>query len=314
MARVIVVGSVNVDRVIRCRTLPAAGETVIAQARTDGFGGKGGNQAAAAAQLGAETWLIAAVGDDAVGRDALDDIARYGVHVDRVRPIHGKATGEAIVVVDDHGENLIVVVPGANAALAAADVAADLAGLSLVADDVVLSSAEIGDDCVRAAATACASAGARLVYNLAPARPLADWACAPHVVLVVNEIESTQVSGAATAAQALVELAERVGAVVVTRGERGARLAQGRSRLDLPAPAVDAVDSTGAGDAFCGALAAELAVGCPLTDAVATATAAGSIAVTAAGARGALATRASPALPRHRAGPALPRHVGRRTR
>jgi ribokinase len=289
---VIVVGSVNADRVIRCRSLPAAGETVVAHGRTDGFGGKGGNQAAAAAQLGAETWLIAAVGDDAAGRDAAEDLAQYGVHVDLMRTVHGVTTGEAVVVVEDDGENLIVVVPGANAVLSAGDVAADLASLGLAVDDVVLISAEIAEDCVRAVIMACSAAGARVVYNLAPARPLADWACAPHVVLVVNELESIQVSGAGTAALALIALAERVGAVVVTRGKRGARMTQGRVGLELSAPRVDVVDTTGAGDAFCGALAADLAAERRLTDAVATATAAGSIAVTGAGARGSLATRA----------------------
>jgi ribokinase len=293
VGRVVVVGSVNVDRVARVGALPGAGETVIAASVSLGFGGKGGNQAAAAARLGAATWMIAAIGDDAAGSSALADLVTHGVRVERVRRPAGTPTGEAIVVVDDHGENLIVVVPGANALLSGANVTADLGALDLGVDDVVLTSAEINDDCLAAAETVVRRFGSRIVLNLAPARPLAEWMCAPHVVLVVNEPESMQVSGASSPTAALDSLASRVGAVVVTRGSHGAALAQGGTVLELAAPAVDVVDSTGAGDALCGALAAELAIGRQLAAAVRTGVLAGAVAVTAAGARGALATRAA---------------------
>jgi ribokinase len=291
VGRVVVVGSLNVDRVMRVSGLPTAGETVIARSASIGFGGKGGNQAAAAARLGAATWMVAAVGDDVAGSDTLADLIAHGVRVEHVRRLAGESTGEAVVVVDDHGENLIVVVPGANARLAGTNIMAALDALELGADDVVLTCAEISDDCLEVAASVSSRASARMVLNLAPARPLAQWMCAPHVVLVVNELESVQVSGARSPSSALDSLGSRVGAVVVTRGAEGAVVVEDGSLTEVTAPRVNVLDTTGAGDALCGALAADLAEGCSLLEAVHTGVRAGAIAVTALGARGALATR-----------------------
>lgn len=289
MSRVIVVGSVNVDQIIRCPTLPAAGETVLARRRTEGFGGKGGNQAAAAARMGAETWLIAAVGEDAAGSRAVADLERFGVRTDHVHRRAGADTGEALVAVDDLGENLIIVVPGANALLTGADVTAALADLALDPSDVVLTNGEVSEECGRAAARSCAAVGARLIYNLAPARSLGSWPRLARTTLVLNEVELVRVAGGGPAAEAA--LAAQVDSVLITRGSRGARLLDGDGAADIAAPAVDLVDSTGAGDAFCGGLAAELAGGRYLRAAATAATYAGSFAVTAIGARGALPTR-----------------------
>lgn len=273
------------------RSLPVPGETVIATSALPGFGGKGANQAAAAARLGARTCIVAAVGTDEDGTAAVADLRQNGVAVDRVRRIPHVLTGEAIVLVGDSGENLIVVVPGANGRLTGADVAADLRALALAPDDVVLSSAEVGDDCVSAAAEAAAAVGARIVLNLAPVRALADWMLTPHTVLVLNEVEAVQVTGSGSAAAALELLAGRAGAVVVTRAARGALAAQCGRVIEVGAPRVRAVDSTGAGDALCGAVAADLAYGRPFADAVRTGVLAGAVAVTGLGARGCLATR-----------------------
>jgi ribokinase len=292
VGRVIVVGSVNTDRVIRMQTLPLPGETVVARATSSGFGGKGANQAVVAATLGARTSLVAAIGADAAGSAAIADLREHGVAIDQVRRIPEELTGEAIVYVADDGENLIVVIPGANARLTGLDVEADLSALALEPSDVVLTCAEVSDDCLRAAVFAASGACARIVLNLAPARPLADWMLTRQTVFVLNEIEAAQVAQARSAAAALDLLVAQAGAVVVTRGAQGALVAHGKQVIDMPAPRVRLVDSTGAGDALCGAIAADLAEGASLAEAARTGVRAGAVAVTALGARGAIATRA----------------------
>jgi ribokinase len=292
VGRVIVVGSVNTDRVIRMQTLPVPGETVIARATSSGFGGKGANQAVVAATLGARTSLVAAIGADAAGSAAIADLREHGVGIDLVRRIPEELTGEAIVCVADDGENLIVVIPGANACLTGLDVAADLSALALEPSDVVLTCAEVSDDCLRAAVSKASAACARIVLNLAPARALADWMLTRHAVIVLNEVEAAQVTRARSASAALDLLGAQVRAVVLTRGPLGALAADSGQVIEVPAPRVRLVDSTGAGDALCGAIAAELAGGAFFADAVRTGVRAGAIAVTAPGARGAIATRA----------------------
>lgn len=291
MGRVMVVGSVNRDWSLRCSRLPRPGETALASRVTDGFGGKGGNQAVAAASLGADTWLLAVVGADDTGTSAVTDLFRHGVHADAVLTRSGAVSGMAMVVVDDAGENLIVVAPGANAALDEAHVAAALDEFSPDAADVVLVSAEVDEACVAAAARACAATGARLLYNVAPARPIRDDEAMATAVLIVNEVEAVQVTGTCDVNAAVQRLRTRSAPAIVTRGARGATLVAGGTVHTVPAEAVPVVDTTGAGDAFCGAVAADLAAGADLSTAVETAVAAAAISVQAAGARGALARR-----------------------
>lgn len=305
--RVICVGSINVDDVIECGTLPRPGETVLARGNHLGFGGKGANQAAAAARFGAVTCMVGAVGDDPDGAAARDDLAGWGVDTAHVKIVAGRRTGRALVLLDDHGENAIAVVSGANADLTAGDVTAALDALEPTGDDVVLVGAEIPPPCVDAAARTATATGSWLLHNLAPARELLAAVTGPRAVLVVNEIEALQVAGVeAVNARADLDavhafnafdavwdvLLGRVGHVVVTRGSRGAETrAAGGDRVEVPAARVEAVDTTGAGDAFCGAFAAVLAGGGGVADALRLAVAAGGVAVTAAGARGALARR-----------------------
>lgn len=291
MSEVVVLGSVNIDHIVTCAALPRPGETVLATAHSRRFGGKGGNQAAAAARLGAPTSLVAAIGDDVAGGQALADLSRYGVDVARVVTKTGAGTGEATVLVDDHGQNLIVVLPGANALLDSADVVAALGAKGLARSDALLASAEVSDECVAVAAQSASENGCRLIYNLAPARPLPRWLPDVETILVLNEGEAMQITGAGSSSAALETLASVIQTVVVTCGGDGVKVADGRERFALPAARVQVVDSTGAGDAFCGALAADLARGVALSDAVATAVWAGGVAVTALGARGALASR-----------------------
>lgn len=284
VGRVVVVGSVNVDRTLSCPHLPAPGETVLAEAAVVGFGGKGGNQAVAAART-APTALVAAVGDDQAGRDALADLSAAGVDVTEVRALARTPTGQATVLVDAHGENAIVVLGGANAALAGPDVATALGRLDLQSTDVVLSSAEVPGTCAAATARACAASGATWVHNLAPYRAPEPWwrELPPHLVL--NRVEAEQATGEPDPERAAIALARHLPWVVVTLGPRGALLARAGHVAAFAAPAVAVVDSTGAGDAFCGALVAALAGGAALPGAVTAAVATGALAVTTPGAR-----------------------------
>ncbi|MFJ2581994.1 ribokinase [Kitasatospora aureofaciens] len=301
VGRVVVIGSVNVDRILRCPMLPSPGETVLAMDATQGFGGKGANQAVAAARMGAATQLVAKVGADADGRAALADLRNADVDTGAVLTDPAAPTGQAIVMVDPDGENSIVVVPGANACLTAAEVTAALAAVRLLPRDVVLTSGEIPEECVRATAAALPAHGTRWVHNAAPAGTLPDTrSTGRRPLVVVNAVEARQLTGTATvteAAHALTNitdlpnptnLAALTDGTVITLGGEGALVVADGRVTRLPAPAVTVVDTTGAGDVFCGALAAELARDTPLPEAVAVAVAAGAFAVTALGARGAL--------------------------
>ncbi|KOV13823.1 hypothetical protein ADK60_29455 [Streptomyces sp. XY431] len=302
--RVVAIGSVNIDRILRCPVLPAPGETVLAAGSAQGFGGKGANQAVAAAAMGAPTCLVARVGADAEGRAALADLRAAGVATDAVHTDPDAPTGLAVVLVDPAGENSIVVVPGANARLTGAEVAQALAELALTAADTVLTSGEVPEECIRATASAL-PAGPRWIHNAAPAGVLPDWSDPGlrRPLLVANAVEAAQLTGrpapgaeatdrtdstgdaTATTATALAALGD---GAVVTLGAAGALVAAGGALHRVPAPEVAVVDTTGAGDVFCGALAARLAQGASLPEAAATAVAAGAFAVTALGARGAL--------------------------
>lgn len=294
MGRVVVVGSVNADRIVRCATLPRPGDTVVALGTDLGQGGKGANQACAAGRLGASVLLVAAVGDDAAGRAAVEDLRRHGVDPTHVAELAGVSTGAADVFVEDVGENFIVLSPGANHALTPGVVGSTLSALGLDDDDVLLSSGEILPAALAAAATAVRSAGVRHVHNLAPVLDLAvvrSWGPGP-MVLVANEGEAVAATGEHDLTQAARRLAQPGGAAVVTLGGAGALVVEGGSVRLVTAPVVEVVDTTGAGDAFCGALAVGLAAGRELLDAVEVAVRAGAFAVTGAGARGALATAA----------------------
>ena len=288
---VIVIGSVNVDDTLECAVLAGPGETVLARTAYRRMGGKGGNQARAAARWGATTVLVARVGDDVDGRDARADLAQWGVRTDEVAVVGGLATGRAVVMVDDAGENAIVVLPGANAGLGVDDLDAALTRLLVTASDVMLTSGEIGADVVVAVAGHAATSGSVHVHNLAPAMdfPRAEMLTG---VLVVNESEMRALSGEPTSEGGAAALAAGRRAAIVTLGGRGALLAVGADLVHVPVPAVQPVDTTGAGDALCGALAAELAQGAGLGEALAASVRGASQSVTAPGARGGLVSRA----------------------
>jgi ribokinase len=285
---VTVVGSLNEDVLVTVRRLPGRGETVIGSAATLAPGGKGANQAAAAGLLGPGVHMVGRVGADPAGDRQLAALAESRVNVTLVQRTPGVPTGTATIPVEEgSGENLIVVVPGANAELKPED--ADAPSVRRAA--VVLLQLEVPLEAVEAAARA---ASGTVVLTPAPPRSL-PAALLEHVdVLVPNEHELVQLAEAPAGERTPTELAglaRRVAScsVVVTLGARGALVvpASGPVLLQAPPP-VTPVDTTGAGDCFCGALAQALARGAELPQAVRYAVAAAALSTTGAGARGAL--------------------------
>jgi ribokinase len=280
-AAVVVVGAVNVDRVLTVERLPRPGESVIAAQVLRAHGGKGANQAVAAAGAGARTWLVACVGSDADGEGALAHLAARGVEVAEVARDGEAPTGLAVVTTASaERENQIVAVLGANARLdpghVRAAVGRALAGAGPGPAPTVLVSLGVPDAAVVAAAQAAREHGARLVLVPAPFRalPAELSAGADDGVLLPNEHEARRLLGCAPADPDALRRAWRAspagawGALVVTLGARGAALVSADDGGLVPAPAVDAVDTTGAGDAFAGTLAAALSAGAGLRDAV----------------------------------------------
>lgn len=274
---VVVVGSANIDQIFRVTTIPTAGETVLSHGFSTALGGKGQNQAVASARAGAATSFLAAVGDDSFGSQIRQGLAADSVDISRLRTVSAP-TGTAMIAVDDSAENMIIVEPGANALLT---------GLSL-ADRAVIGAArvvvlqlEIPLDTVIEAADAAHAATTTVVLNAAPIRDLPDALLGTVDILVVNEHELAVL----TAARPGTELTDLVPVLVITLGSRGAVLRRrGLADLSFTAPKVTAVDTTGAGDTFCGALAASLAEGTELELAVRFAVVAGSLSVQRVGA------------------------------
>jgi ribokinase len=278
-ARVIVVGSVNADLVVQAERLPAPGETVTGGRFSRHGGGKGANQAVAAARLGAHVTLVAAIGSDPFGDEALELLEREGIDTAAVARVEA-STGVALIAVDAAGENQIAVAAGANDALDADVVerAVRAAGAG-----VVVLSQEVPEAAVLAAARA---APGPVVLNPAPVRPIRDELARLGPILTPNAGEARALSGEPEPEAAARALAARTGApVLVTLGADGVLVLDGGAAERLPAPSVTAVDTTGAGDAFNGALAVALAEGRELRDAAAFAVAAAALSTRAAGAR-----------------------------
>jgi ribokinase len=269
--RISVVGSVNVDLVARCERLPLPGETVTGAVFARFHGGKGANQAVAAARLGAETRMVACVGADEHGREALAALDREGIDTGRVMTVDAP-TGVALVVVASDGENQIVVAPGANGLLARAEI--DVEGC-----DAVLCQLEIPLDAVEAAAERTTGLFA---LNAAPARELPARLLERCDLLIANRAEAEQ-----------LDLASPRGLLAVTLGAEGALLLEGGEEVARAgAPAVEAVDATAAGDAFCAALLVSLLEGRDRPEALRRACAAGALAASRAGAQPSLPTAA----------------------
>ena len=280
---VVVIGSVNVDLVVSTDRLPAPGETVLGGRYAIHHGGKGANQAVAAARAGARVTMIGAVGTDEHGDRSVAALESEGIDVARIRRVDTEPTGVALIVVGPRGENQIAVAPGANATLELDDDDRALIGEA----DVILTNHEVPQAAVLDALKAAQAGDTLAILNPAPAHAIAAEVMALGPILTPNEHELVVAIGNDETAPALDELAARHGGpVIVTQGPAGALLAQGERRERFPGyPAPDVVDTTGAGDAFCGVLAAWLATGASLPDAITAANAAGSLSVGSAGAR-----------------------------
>jgi ribokinase len=288
-AQIFVVGSANTDLFVRVPTLPRPGETVSGGTFFTARGGKGANQAVAAARAGGSVALIACLGDDSLGDETLAALSEEGIAVHAVRRMPNTPSGVALILVDERGENSIAVAPGANALLTPEQVVPSVEGLSSA--DVLVAQLETPLDTVLAAARAARRVGARVILNPAPARELPDELLQLVSVLTPNEAEAARLAGMSNAEgrgpeEVATALLQRgVGAVAITLGAAGAYVATREHRELVPGHRVDVRDTTGAGDVFNGALAVALAEQMPIGDAVRFANAAAAISVTRDGAQ-----------------------------
>lgn len=302
MSRLVVVGSSNTDMIIRVPHLPAPGETVLGGSFSTAGGGKGANQAVAAAHADGDVSLIACVGRDSFGDAALAAFATAGINTDHCVVDPQAPSGIAQILVDASGENSIAVAPGANARLQPHHI--DSAGRLLEKAAVVLLQLETPMDTVLAAARAASRADAVMILNPAPAQVLPEALYPLLQLLTPNETEAAlltgiQVCDTGSAAAAADTLHQRgVGTVIITRGARGVFLSQADGareprRSEFPGFPVTAVDSTAAGDVFNGCLAVALTEGLALPRAIGFAQAAAALSVQQHGAQSSAPTRAA---------------------
>jgi ribokinase len=298
MARVIVVGSMNMDIIATLQRMPRPGETLNGDSITFCPGGKGLNQAVAAAQLGARTLFAGRLGRDAMGDQVLEFMTGRGIDVSNIHRTDSSPTANALVMVDSSAENHIIVIPAANAEVCPADADA----IAFKPGDLLVCQFEVPRPAIAAVFARARAAGARTLLNAAPAltdAPAALWAETD--LLVVNETELSQLSGVAVPGDATIEdvavaarrLIQRPDqTVIATLGVRGAVAVTSGEWITSPGRAVRAVDTTGAGDCFVGALSAALVAGQPLPMALRQANVAASIAVTRLGTGTAMPTAA----------------------
>ncbi|HEV7981101.1 ribokinase [Amycolatopsis sp.] len=282
-ADVLVVGSANADLVVPVDRRPQGGETVLGGDTEISPGGKGANTAVAAGRLGARVALLGAVGEDAYAAILLDSLRESGVDTALVRTTE-RPTGIAYITVTPDGENSILVSPGANAALEPADVEGVFDGVKVAGVKVMVASMEIPLRTVEYAVAAAAEAGVRVLLNLSPVAEVSAATLGALDVLLVNEHEAAWLLGTEGYDPAkLLDLGPK--SAVVTLGARGAIVVTPDGLTEVESPKVEAVDTTGAGDAFAGALAASLAEGASLADAARKAVKVAAFSVTRRGAQ-----------------------------
>ncbi|MFI5460999.1 MAG: ribokinase [Isosphaerales bacterium] len=303
MPRVVVVGSSNTDMTVRVPRLPAPGQTVLGSTFTTTRGGKGANQAVAARRAGAEVVFVTAVGADTLGKEALELYQREGIDVSHARIVEGVASGVALIYVGEDGENMIGVAPGANHKLTPNDID-QLPASVFRKDDVLLVSLEVPVPTVIRALRRGFDAEMFTILNPAPAPALAEpelrELLSAAMVITPNRVEALALAGMKAEGETepdwrglSLRLAQMGPAVVlITLGSRGCQMFCAKPWRIIPAPRVEAVDTVGAGDAFNGALAAAVAEGRGIDEAVvAWANAAGALAVSVPGAQSSLPFR-----------------------
>lgn len=295
MAKIVVVGSLNMDLIGRSPHIPAPGETVLGSGFSTAAGGKGANQAVAAARLGAQVTMVGCVGGDDYGRSLLSSLQTDGVDTQHVRMAADAHTGVAIISVDDAGENSIIVISGANWELTKADVAAAETAVSQA--DMLVLQLESPLEVVVYAAEMAARHNVPVLLNPAPARPLPAELLANVSTLIPNESEAALLAGCEVDDMSGVETAvSRLQArgiknIVLTMGSRGAYLHSNNESLMVPAFSVQPVDTTAAGDAFVAGFSVAVAEGKTLSEAVRFAAATGALTTTKLGAQPSLPTR-----------------------
>lgn len=295
-AQVVVVGSLNMDLVARAPRIPAPGETLLGGEFHTVPGGKGANQAVAAARLGADVCMVGRLGDDDFAAQLLANLEADRVDHREVTRDAGSTTGVALIVVADDGQNSIVVASGANMQVTPGDV--DAAAETIAAADVLLLQLEVPLDAVQRAAEIAHEHGVPVVLNPAPARDLAAGLLARVDVLIPNESETALLTGLPVGSEAELEAAARalldrgISTAILTLGARGAMLATGSGVEVIPTFEVQAVDTTAAGDAFVAGFSVALAEGRPPAEAVRWGNAAGALAATRMGAQTSLPRRA----------------------
>jgi ribokinase len=295
-AKIVVVGSTNVDMVVQCPHIPRPGETVLGGRFTMVAGGKGANQAVAAARMGAEVTLVARVGKSAFGSEVLDQFRAEGIATDFVVQDSEESHGVALILVDQNGENAIAVAPGANGRLTAEDV--ERAETAFAACDAVLLQLEVPLAAVERAIALAKQHRKRVILNPAPYLGLPDHLLAQIDLLTPNETEAEMLLGGGEAghggiANTAEELLRRgVGCVVVTLGKEGVFVVMPDVQYHVAGRHVKAVDTTAAGDAFSGALAVSVAEGMEFRQAVRFAVCASALSVTRLGAQSSLPGRA----------------------
>jgi ribokinase len=292
--RICVVGSSNIDLTFRTSRLPRPGETLAGQAFQLGFGGKGANQAVMAARLGSRVAMIARVGNDVFGEQTLHNFQQHGVDTTHVLRDAERPTGTAAIIVEESGQNCILIVPGANAALAPESVRA--AESLLRESSLVLCQLEVAMVTTREALLLARAAGVRTILNPAPAVLLPDEILRLTDICIPNETEVESLTGQRATtpdeAKAAAEILRQrgAGAVLVTLGERGVVVVD-EGWEDIPAPPVRAVDASAAGDAFIGSLAAFLVEGMSLRQAARRANRVAALSVTRPGTQASFPTR-----------------------
>jgi ribokinase len=279
---VTVIGSINMDLVTIASRVPSQGETILGEKFHLIPGGKGANQAVAAARLGAKVHMIGAVGTDAFGKELLSSLKREGICVDNVKPVTDSGTGVAVITISE-GDNRIIVVPGANHALRPEDV--EQCEEVIAKSDVCLLQLEIPLSVVEKAVSLAKKHGVRVILNPAPAQPLPKQLLEQVDIITPNEHERDMIFAGENAS----EFAHKL---VVTEGARGVTIMKNGQPMLIPGFSVPVVDTTGAGDTFNGALAVALSKGMSLEEACLFGNAAAALSVTKLGAQTGMPTEA----------------------